>query len=217
MMIRVLLADDHGMVREGLKIYLETEDDIAVVGEAAEGAAAAELAAKLKPDVILMDLVMPGIDGVEGTKQCLAASPGSKVIVLTSKPDDGLVLPAIRAGALSYLLKDISAAELAAAIRCAAAGKPTLHPMAAACIMQELNSPLRQSAAGSGEISPREMEVLGLIGEGLTNREIGARLFISERTVKSHVTHLLEKLALRDRTQLAIYAIQNKIGSGLEI
>lgn len=211
MMIRVLLVDDHGMVREGLKIYLETEKDIKVVGEAADGAAAAAMAAELKPDVILMDLVMPGVDGVEGTKRCLAAGPCSKVVVLTSKPDDELVLPAIRAGALSYLLKDISAAELSTAIRCAAAGNPTLHPMAAARMMQELNNPPRQSAAGSGEISPREMDVLELIGKGLTNREIGARLFIAERTVKSHVTHLLEKLTLRDRTQLAIYAIQNKI------
>lgn len=216
-MIRVLLVDDHGMVREGLKIYLETEKDIKVTGEAAEGAAAATLAADLKPDVILMDLVMPGVDGVEGTRRCLAASPGSKVIVLTSKPDDELVLPAIRAGALSYLLKDISAEGLAAAIRCAAAGNPTLHPMAAARMMRELNNPQSQTAAHPDGISPREMEVLELIGEGLSNREIGSRLFITERTVKSHVTHLLEKLALRDRTQLAIYAIQNKIGSGLEI
>ncbi|MFY9384435.1 MAG: response regulator transcription factor [Dethiobacteria bacterium] len=207
-MIRVLLVDDHGMVREGLKIYLETEKDIQVVGETADGAAAEALAATLKPDVILMDLVMPGIDGVEATKRCLAASPESKVIVLTSKPDDELVLPAIRAGAFSYLLKDISAAELSAAIRSAVAGRPTLHPMAAARMMQEINDPLPHAA---GELSPRELEVLKLIGEGLTNKEIAERLFIAERTVKSHVTRLLEKLSLRDRTQLAIYAIRNKL------
>ncbi|WP_461369031.1 response regulator [Candidatus Darwinibacter acetoxidans] len=207
-MIRVLLVDDHGMVREGLKIYLETEEDIKVAGEAADGAAAEALAATLKPDVILMDLVMPGIDGVEATKRCLAASPESKVIVLTSKPDDELVLPAIRAGALSYLLKDISAAELSAAIRSAVAGQPTLHPMAAARMMREINESPPHAA---GEISPRETEVLKLIGEGLTNKEIAERLFIAERTVKSHVTRLLEKLSLRDRTQLAIYAIRNKL------
>ncbi len=210
-MIQVLMVDDHGMVREGLKIYLATEAGIEVVGEAADGAAAATLAAELKPDVILMDLVMPGVDGVEGTKRCLAASPGSKIIVLTSKPDDELVLPAVRAGALSYLLKDLSAEELSTAIRSAAAGSPTLHPMAAARMMRELSDTPRRSTAGPDEISSREMEVLKLIGEGLTNQEIGARLFIAERTVKSHVTHLLEKLALRDRTQLAIYAVQNKL------
>ena len=206
-MIRVLLVDDHGMVREGLKIYLETEKDIEVVGEATDGAAAAALAAALKPEVILMDLIMPGVNGVEATKRCLSVSPSSKVIVLTSKPDDELVVPAIRAGALSYLLKDISAAELSAAIHSAAAGKPALHPMAASRMIRELSEP----APPGGEISPREMEVLQLIAEGLTNKEIGARLFIAERTVKSHVTRLLEKLALRDRTQLAIYAVQNKL------
>lgn len=210
-MIRVVLVDDHGMVREGLKAYLATEPDIEVAGEAEDGAAAAGLAAKIKPDVILMDLVMPGIDGVEGTRRCLAASPGSRVVVLTSKPDDELVLPAVRAGALSYLLKDISAEELSAAIRCAAAGKPTLHPMAAARMMNEINGSQRGQAGEIDRISPREMEVLKLIGQGLTNQEIGDRLFIAERTVKSHVTHLLEKLELRDRTQLAIYAIQNRL------
>jgi two-component system, NarL family, response regulator LiaR len=211
-MIRVLLVDDHGMVREGLKIYLSTELGIEVVGEAEDGAAAAALAGELKPDVILMDLLMPGMDGVEGTKRCLAASPDSKVVVLTSKPDDELVLPALRAGALSYLLKDLSAGQLSAAIRSAASGSPTLHPMAAARMIQELN-PSSKAPAGPDEISPREMDVLKLIGKGLGNQEIGLRLFISERTVKTHVTHLLEKLNLRDRTQLAIYAVQNKLVS----
>ncbi len=209
-MVRVLLVDDHGMVREGLKIYLATEAEIEVVGEAADGAAAAAMAADLKPDVILMDLLMPGVDGVEGTKRCLAVSPGSKVVVLTSKADDDLVLPAIRAGALSYLLKDLSAGELSAAIHNAAAGNPTLHPMAASRMMQELN-PSHKSSAGSVDISPREMDVLKLIGKGMGNQEIGKELFIAERTVKTHVTHLLEKLNLRDRTQLAIYAIHNKL------
>lgn len=209
-MIRVLLVDDHAMVREGLKIYLATEPDISVVGEAGDGAAAAELAARLRPDVILMDLMMPGVDGIAGTQRCLAACPEAKIIVLTSMPDDDKVLPAIRSGALSYLLKDVSAEDLAAAIRSAAAGKPTLHPVAAARMMQELSGPPRQ-AGGPDAITPREMDVLKLIGKGLSNKEIGEQLFIGERTVKTHVSHLLEKLQLQDRTQLAIYAVQNRL------
>lgn len=209
-MIRLMLVDDHKMVREGLKIYLSLEPDIEVVGEAADGAEGARMAAQLKPDVILMDLVMPGTDGIEGTRLCLQASPASRVIALTSMPDDERVMPAIRAGALSYLLKDVSADELAQAIRNAASGKPTLHPMAAARMMQELSAPPKPKS-GLDEISPRELEVLQLIGKGLSNKEIGDKLFIGERTVKTHVSHLLEKLQLQDRTQLAIYAVQNKV------
>jgi len=208
--IRVMLVDDHGMVREGLKYYLDVEDDIEVVGEAGDGKEAAELVSGLKPDVILMDLIMPGTDGVEGTRLCLEASPGSKVVVLTSKAEDDMVLPAVKAGALSYLLKDVSAEELSAAIRNAAAGKPTLHPMASTRMMQEVSGD-REKALEPNQISPREMEVLKLIAVGYGNREIAEELFISERTVKTHVTHLLEKLNLRDRTQLAIYAYQNNI------
>lgn len=210
-MIKIMLVDDHGMVREGLKYYLEVEDDIEVIGEAEDGESAAELAGELQPDVILMDLIMPNTDGVEGTKLCLAASPPSKVVVLTSKAEDDLVLPAIKAGALSYLLKDVSAAELSTAIRKAAAGQPTLHPMASSRMMQEVSGAKGQNDKSPDQISPREMEVLKLIAQGLGNKEIAAQLFISERTVKTHVTHLLEKLDMRDRTQLAIYAIQNKL------
>jgi two-component system, NarL family, response regulator LiaR len=209
-MIRLMLVDDHKMVREGLKIYLSTEPDITVVGEAEDGARAAKLAAELKPDVILMDLVMPEVDGIEGTTLCLKASPDSRVIVLTSMPDDERVMPAIRAGALSYLLKDVSAEELAGAIRGTAAGRPTLHPMAASRMMQELHAPPKK-ANPLDEVSPRELEVLQLIGRGMSNKEIGDKLFIGERTVKTHVSHLLEKLQLQDRTQLAIYAVQNKL------
>lgn len=209
-MIRVMLVDDHKLVREGLKMYLSLEPDIQIVGEAGNGAEAAQLAGSLKPDVILMDLMMPGVDGIEGTSRCLQASPHSHVIVLTSLPDDERVLPAVKAGALSYLLKDVSAADLAAAIRAAAAGKPTLHPVATARMMQELHGGSRKSSPAD-EITPREMEVLKLIGKGLSNREIGETLFIGERTVKTHVTHLLEKLSLQDRVGLAIYAVQNKL------
>ncbi|MBP2017876.1 NarL family two-component system response regulator LiaR [Symbiobacterium terraclitae] len=209
-MIRLLIVDDHKMVREGLKIYLSTEPEIHVVGEAENGEEAARLAAELRPDVILMDLIMPGVDGIEGTKRCLAACPETRVIVLTSMPDDELVVPAIRAGALSYILKDISADELAETIKKAVSGKPTLHPVAAQRMMQELTAPPKPRP-GVDEISPREMEVLRLIAQGLSNKEIGDRLFIGERTVKTHVSHLLEKLQLQDRTQLAIYALQNKL------
>lgn len=209
-MITVMLVEDHGMVREGLKYYLEVEDDIEVVGEAADGREAALLAGSLKPDIILMDLIMPGTGGVEGTRLCFEASPGSRVVILTSKAEDDLVLPAVRTGAFSYLLKDVSASDLAAAIRGAAAGKPTLHPMVASKMMQQV-----QTDHGKQEkqmrISPREMEVLHLIAKGFGNKKIAEELIISERTVKTHVTHLLEKLELSDRTQLAIYAINNKL------
>ncbi len=211
-MISVLLVDDHGMVREGLKYYLDTEDDVKVVGEAGDGQEAAEKARKLTPDVILMDLMMPGVDGVEGTELCLEASPDSKVVVLTSKAEDDLVLPAIKAGALSYLLKDVSAEELATAVRDAAAGKATFHPVASVRMARAVSGE-QQGQDLAGRISPRELEVLNLIAEGYGNREIGERLFISERTVKSHVTHLLEKLELRDRTQLAIYALRNNLAA----
>lgn len=211
-MISVLLVDDHGMVREGLKYYLETEDDITVIGEAGDGSEAAELAKQLAPDVIMMDLIMPGVDGVEGTRLCLAASPNSKVIVLTSKAEDDLVLPAIKAGALSYLLKDVSAEELAWAVRDAVAGKPIFHPVASKRMAQEVSGS-NKGTDKADQISPRELEVLKLIARGLGNREIGEQLFISERTVKSHVTHLLEKLNLRDRTQLAIHALRNNLAS----
>ncbi len=212
-MISVLLVDDHGMVREGLKYYLETEDDITVVGEAGDGKVAAELAKQLTPDVIMMDLIMLGVDGIEGIRLCLAASPGSKVIVLTSKAEDDLVLPAIKAGALSYMLKDVSAAELAGAVRDAAAGNPVFHPVASARMAQEVSG-VNRGIDKADQISPRELDVLKLIASGLGNKEIGERLFISERTVKSHVTHLLEKLNLRDRTQLAIYALRNNLAPG---
>ncbi len=209
-MIRVMLVDDHGMVREGLKYYLEVEDDIEVIGEAPDGREAAALAGKLQPDVILMDLMMPGVDGVEGTRLCLEASPNSKIVVLTSKAEDDMVLPAVRAGALSYLLKDVSASGLAAAIRAAAAGMPTLHPTAASKMMRQVQGDHAKQEK-QARISPREMEVLSLIARGFGNKKIAKELFISERTVKTHVTHLLEKLELGDRTQLAIYAINNKL------
>lgn len=209
-MIRVLLVDDHKMVREGLKVYLMLEDGIEVVGEASDGAEAARLAGELQPDVVLMDLMMPGVGGVEGTKRVMAAHPGARVIILTSMPDDEQVLPAIGAGALSYLLKDVAAEDLVRAIQQAAAGQPTLHPVAAQRMMAELH-PARKKENPIDKLSPRELEVLQLIAKGRSNKEIGEQLYIAERTVKSHVSHLLEKLELQDRTQLAIWAVQHKV------
>lgn len=203
----MLLVDDHQLVREGLTKYLETEEDIEIVGQAADGATAERMAATLRPDVILMDLMLPDFNGIEATRRCLVAHPACRVIILTSMPDDEHVVPALQAGALSYLLKDVAAEELAAAIRQAHQGQPTLHPLAATRIMRAVTAPATP-AGPVDDITPREMEVLKLIGQGLSNKAIAERLFISERTVKTHVSNLLQKLDLDDRTNLAIYAIR---------
>lgn len=208
-MIRILIVDDHALVREGLKKFLATEPDFAVF-EAADGEEAVTQTEAHRPDVILMDLMMPGIDGVEATGRCLNAHPGAKVVILTSLPDADKVLPAIRAGALSYLLKDVSPDELINAVRKAASGQPTFHPVAAQRMMQAVQNP----EAPSGEyeaLTPREIEVLTCVGRGLENREIAERLNITERTVKAHITNLLAKLDCPNRVSLAIYALRNEI------
>jgi NarL family two-component system response regulator LiaR len=198
--IRILICDDHEMVRRGLRSYLETDADFAVVGEAADGEKAVALAAELAPDVILMDLVMPGVDGVEATRRIIAARPKACVVVLTSFVDDSRVLPALRAGARSYLLKDVAAEELGESLRRAHRGESVLHPVAAQRVLREMTAPK------GAEPTEREMQVLLLVAKGLSNQEIGKRLFITERTVKAHITSLLAKLNLSDRTQLAIHA-----------
>lgn len=199
-MIRVLIVDDHEIVRRGLRSYLETEADFSVVGEAGSGEEAVRLSRELAPDVVLMDLVLPGIDGVEATRRVLADRPGACVVVLTSYTDDSRVIPALKAGARSYLLKDIGAEELGESIRRAHRGESVLDPVAAQRVMREVTTPKGE------EPTEREMEVLLLVAQGLSNQEIGAKLYITERTVKAHVTSLLAKLDLSDRTQLAIYA-----------
>lgn len=204
--IRVLIADDHAVVRRGLKSFLDTEPDIEVVAEATDGASAVDLAAAHRPDVVLMDLVMPGLNGIEATRRIMAALPETRVIVLTSYPDDERVIPAIQAGALSYLLKDVAPEHLSGAIRAARRGEPVLHPLAAQRMMQEMG---RGAATAGPELTPREREVLQLVARGLSNQEIGAQLYIGERTVKSHISSLLAKLGMSDRTQLAIYAIRH--------
>ena len=213
--IRVLLVDDHNMVRMGLKAYFSTLTDIQVAGEAASGEEAVRLAAELAPDVVLMDLLMPGIGGVEATRQLRRASPRSQVIVVTSYHEDEHIFPAIRAGALSYVLKDIDPDDLAEAIRRANAGEAVLNPRVAARLVKELNGELnsdRQETVNPfSELTDREMDVLRQIAAGKSNREIAEALVISEKTVKSHITNLLNKLHLTDRTQAAVYAWQEGI------
>jgi NarL family two-component system response regulator LiaR len=202
-----MLVDDHSLVREGVRAFLELQDDLAVVAEAASGEEAVKLAAEHAPDVALVDLIMPGgMDGVEATRRLTAQSPRTSVVVLTSYHDDEHVFPAIRAGALSYVLKEIGPDELADTIRKAAAGEAVLHPRVAARVVRELSGARRDEPNAFRELSDRELEVLKLVAEGLSNAEISKRLFISEKTTKSHVSNILGKLHLADRTQAAVYA-----------
>jgi two-component system, NarL family, response regulator LiaR len=204
--ITVLLVDDHAIVRQGVRAYLDTQPDLQVVGEAASGAEAIRLAGEQAPDVVVMDLVMPGMDGVEATRQLKHASPRSQVLVLTSYHQDEHIFPAIRAGALSYLLKDIAALDLAEAVRKAARGEAVLHPQVAARVVQELQGARKDAFNPFTDLSERELEVLKLIAAGASNEDIAARLVISEKTVKSHVSNILGKLHVADRTQAAVFA-----------
>ncbi len=202
--ITVLLVDDHAMVRQGVRAFLETQEDITVVAEAESGDAAVREAAEHAPDVALMDLIMPGTDGVEATRRLKDRSPRTCVIVLTSYHDDEHIFPAIRAGALSYILKEVGPEELAEAVRKAAAGEAVLHPRIASRVVRELHG--GGSPNVYRELSDRELEVLRLIADGLSNANIAGRLYLSEKTVKSHVSNILSKLHLADRTQAAVYA-----------
>ncbi len=205
--ITVLLVDDHTIVRQGVRGYLETQPDLQVVGEAGSGEEAIRLAAEQAPDVVLMDLLMPGgIDGVEATRRVKRASPRSQVIVLTSYHQDEHIFPAIRAGALSYVLKDVAPAELAEAVRKAARGEAVLHAQVAARVVQELQGAPRDAVNPFTDLSERELEVLKLIAAGASNESIAEQLVISEKTVKSHVSNILSKLHVADRTQAAVYA-----------
>ncbi len=204
--ITILIVDDHAVVRQGVRAYLETQSDLLVVGEAASGAEAIRAAGEHVPDVVLMDLVMPEMDGVDATAHIRRASPRTQVIVLTSFHEDKHIFPAIKAGALSYLLKDIGPAELAEAVRAAARGEAVIHPRVAARLVGELRGDRSQMFNPFIELSEREMEVLLLIAEGLSNAKIAERLVLSEKTVKGHVSNILGKLHLGDRTQAAVYA-----------
>lgn len=204
--ITVLLADDHALVRKGVRGFLETQPDIAVVAEASSGEEAVRLAIEHAPDVALMDLLMPDMDGVEATRQLTTQSPHTRVVVLTSYHEDKHIFPAIRAGALSYVLKDVEPEELAEIVRRAAAGEAVLHPRVAARVVRELHGVRAGEANPFRELSDRELEVLRLIADGLSNAEIAAKLIISEKTAKNHVGNILGKLHLADRTQAAVYA-----------
>ena len=209
--ISVLLVDDHSMVRMGLEAYFNTLSDIRVVGQAASGAEAVRLVEQNPPDVVLMDLVMPGMDGVEATRQVKKASPSTQVIVLTSYHDDEHIFPAIRAGALSYLLKDVDPDELAEAVRRAHAGEAMINTRVAARIVKEIHGSRADGLNPFSELTDREMDVLRQIATGKNNREIAESLVISEKTVKTHITNILSKLHLADRTQAAVYAWQEGI------
>jgi two-component system, NarL family, response regulator LiaR len=207
--IRVLLVDDHAVVREGLRTFLELQEGIEVVGEAADGIQAVELAATIEPDVILMDLVMPRLDGVGAMRAVRERSPHSRVIVLTSFLDDQRLMPAIEAGADGYLLKDVEPAELARAIRGAQAGEAMIDPTVAGRLLRTLSQPRAPQPADAERLTRREHEVLELIAAGRSNKRIAFELGISEKTVKTHVGHLLAKLGVTDRTQAALLAVQS--------
>ncbi len=207
--VRVLIADDHAVVRQGLRAFLEVQDDLAVVGEAGDGAEAVRLAATLSPDVVVMDLVMPRLDGIEAIRQIQAAGSGAKVIVLTSFADDQKVFAAVRAGAAGYLLKDVRPQELIDGIRTVMRGEALLNPVVAAKLMQEFAQDARPAAAQM--LTEREMDVLRLIARGRSNKEIALDLGVAEKTVKTHVSNILGKLHLADRTQAALYAVKERL------
>ena len=209
-LIRVLIADDHTVLRHGLRLILEGAEGITVVGEAADGAAAVAQAQALRPDVVLMDVNMPRLDGVEATRRIRAALPQVRVLVLTISDKDRDLLGAVRAGARGYLLKSAESQEVLEAIRRVAAGEAILPPSLTARLLDELVAPTPASPPLTG----REREVLALIAEGLANKEIAARLHISENTVKTHVRHILEKLGLRSRAEAAAYAVREGLIPG---
>ena len=204
MTIRIVLADDHVLVRQGIRAFLETEADFAIVGEAADGEEAVTLCAQMRPDVALLDRVMPRGGGLEATKGIKTKSPNTAVVILSSFDDDAQVLPAIQAGALSYLLKDVGAEQLVDAVRNAARNVATLHPRVTSRVVNALQDNAHPTPIHS--LSEREREVMLLIAEGLSNQQIAQRLTIGEKTVKTHVSNVLSKLSLDDRTQVAVYA-----------
>lgn len=207
-MIKVLIADDHHVVRRGLLFFLKTQKDIQIVGEATNGREAVELAATHKPDIILMDLVMPEMDGIEATKQVKKRFPDIEVLILTSFSDRDHVIPAIEAGAAGYQLKDIEPDDLVESIRKIIRGEHTLHPQATTHLMKN-KEPRESPPHVLYPLTPREQDVLFELTKGKSNREIAASLFVTEKTVKTHISNIFSKLSVQDRTQAALYAVKH--------
>ena len=214
MPIRILIADDHSVVRQGLRMFLGLDAELEIIGEASDGVEAVKMAHALNPDVVLMDMLMPVMGGIEATQTIRRELPDTEVIALTSVLDDGSVVGAVKAGAIGYLLKDTQADELCRAIKAAAAGQVQLSPQAAARLLREVRTP---APASMSELTEREGDVLRLIAQGKANKEIAMDLVIGEKTVKTHVSNILMKLGVQSRTQAALYAAQNgiaELGSG---
>jgi NarL family two-component system response regulator LiaR len=205
--IRVLLVDDHPVVRQGLRALLSTQDGIDVVGEAGDGEAAVAAAQQLSPDVVLMDVVMPGMDGVEALRRIGDRRPQTRVVMLTSYADERRAMEAVDAGASGFLLKDASPRDVVSAIRAAYRGEAVLHPSVAAKLLAERRRP----PAAHADLTARELEVLRLIARGLQNKQIAVQLHLSEKTVKTHVSAVLRKLDVTDRTQAAMYAVRERL------
>jgi len=210
--IRVLITDDHLVVRKGLTALLATKKDIEVIGEAENGKEAIERVKELSPDVILMDLVMPEMDGVQAIKQIVAEFPDAKILVMTSFATDDMVFPAIKSGALGYLLKDSTPEELTSAIQQVYRGEPSLHPKIARKVLMEISNPTVNTPS-EDPLTERELGVLKSIAKGMSNQEIGLALSISETTVRTHVSRILSKLHLASRTQAALYALKEGLAN----
>ncbi len=209
--ISIIIVDDHEVVRNGIRAYLETLPEFQVVGEAASGEEAIQMVGDLIPDVVLMDLIMPGMDGIETTRAVKKVSPRTQVVVLTSYHEDEHIFPALKAGAISYILKDMKMEKLTEALQRAVRNEVTLHPLVAARVLRNLRGESADEETIYADLTERELDVLKLIANGLSNSQIAAELVISENTVKGHVSNILSKLHLADRTQVAVYAWQKGI------
>ena len=209
--ISILIVDDHEVVRNGIRSYLETLPEFQVIGEAGSGEEAIQLVAEHIPDVVLMDIIMPGMDGIETTRRVKQTSPRTQVVALTSYHEDAHIFPTLKAGAISYILKDMKMEKLAEALHRAVQGEVTLHPRVAARVLQNIRGGDGEDPQLFAELTERELDVLKLIANGLSNNQIAGKLFITENTVKGHVSNILSKLHLADRTQVAVYAWQRGI------